>query len=279
MLPSIKMWGIISAMVLFYLLLNSKLSLFILLCESAQRKGSHHLVCFHSQILLSRAPLTRENQLVALAAWTPNFRDMPLATAHMTDPVTHICWSEQISPLAFSSQATWQAFNLSHCIEMHNTHSLSRAGQLSQTYFIHSAPILAPRNQPLTVNKQWLPLQESRMSRHTRFNPAEKGNRHDAWYISWYKYSSKVDTTIDPNPILYFYYAENVKNLSYLKYDLRICHREIHATLVKPGCACATTFLIPNKPRRGLADFNTESIMCCLTQRMIWQFCCIIIKI
>ena len=31
----------------------------------------------------------------------------------MTDPVTHMCWSEQISPLAYSSQAPWQAFNLS----------------------------------------------------------------------------------------------------------------------------------------------------------------------
>ena len=45
------------------------------------------------------------------------------------------------------------------------------------------------------------------------------------------------------------------------------------------GCACATTFLLPVKPRRGLADFNTESIVCCPTQRVIWQFCCIIIKI
>ena len=33
----------------------------------------------------SRAPLTRENQLVALAPWTPNFSDAPLATAHMPD--------------------------------------------------------------------------------------------------------------------------------------------------------------------------------------------------
>ena len=91
----------------------------------------------HSRIPLSCVPLTRENQLVALAPWTPNFSDAPLVTAHMTDPVTHMCWSEQISPLAYSSQATWQAFNLSHCIEMHNTHLLSCAGQLSQTYFTH----------------------------------------------------------------------------------------------------------------------------------------------
>ena len=45
------------------------------------------------------------------------------------------------------------------------------------------------------------------------------------------------------------------------------------------GRACGTTFLLPVKPRRGLADFSTESIVCCLTQHVIWQFCCIIIKI
>ena len=128
----------------------------------------------YSRILLSRALLTRENQLVALASWTPNFSDAPLATARMTDPATHMCWCEQISPLAHSSQATWQPFNLSHCIEMHNTHLLGRAGQLSQVYFTHWAQILTPRNLPPTVNKQWLPLRESRMSRHTRFNTSRK---------------------------------------------------------------------------------------------------------
>ena len=81
---------------------------------------------------------------------------------------------EQISPLAHSSQATWQPFNLSHCIEMDNTHLLGRAGQLSQAYFTHLAPILTPRNLPLTVNKQRPPLQESRMSGHTRFNTSRK---------------------------------------------------------------------------------------------------------
>ena len=41
-----------------------------------------------------------------------------------------MCWCEQISPLAHSSQGTWQPFNVSHCIEMHNTHLLGRAEQL-----------------------------------------------------------------------------------------------------------------------------------------------------
>ena len=44
----------------------------------------------YSQILLSRAPLTRGNQLVAVAPWTPNFSDSSLAAAHMTEPVTHM---------------------------------------------------------------------------------------------------------------------------------------------------------------------------------------------
>ena len=37
--------------------------------------------CWYSRIPLSCAPLTRENQLVALAPWTPNFSDATLATA------------------------------------------------------------------------------------------------------------------------------------------------------------------------------------------------------
>ena len=130
---------------------------------------------WYSRIPLSRAPLTRENQLVTLAPWTPNFSEAPPATARIYDrPVTHMCWCEQISPLAHSSQATWQPFNLSHCIEMHNTHLLGRAGQLSQVYFTHWAPILTPRNLPPTVNKQCPPLRKSRMSRHTRFNTSRK---------------------------------------------------------------------------------------------------------
>ena len=123
-----------------------------------------------------------------------------------------MCWREQISPLAHSSQATWQPFNLSHCIEMHNPHLLGRAGQLSQTYFTHSAPILTPSNLPPTVNKQWPPLRESRMSHSLQHQP-KNGNCRDERYISWYKCSWQVDTTIAPNPILYFYCVENIEIL------------------------------------------------------------------
>ena len=71
-----------------------------------------------------------------------------------------MCWCEQISPLAHSSQATWQPFNLSHCIEMHNTHLLGRAGQLSHAYFTHLANIqitgepLNSRSRILAPNKR-----------------------------------------------------------------------------------------------------------------------------
>ena len=38
-------------------------------------------------------------------------------------------------------------------------------------------------------------------------------NWRDERYISWYKCSWQVDTTISPNPILYFYCAENIEIL------------------------------------------------------------------
>ena len=79
-----------------------------------------------------------------------------------------------------------------------------------------------------------------------------------------------------------FLLCRKCQNLSYLKCDSRISHREAHPTLVKRGCAglaCVKPFLFSVKSRRSLADFNTEFIVCCLAQRVIWQFCCIIIKI
>ena len=156
-------------------------------------------------------------------------------------PVTHMGWCEQISPLAHSSQATWQPFYLSHCIEMHNTHLLGRTGQLSQAYFTHSAPILTPRNLPLTVNKQWPPLRESRMSRHTRFNTSRK----------------TVDTTIGPNPILYFYCVENVEILvRFANLSPRSSSNFGETRPRRAGRACVKPFLFPVKSRRSLADFN-----------------------
>ena len=51
MLPSVKRWGIISATILFYLLwIQLELSL-IFHFESAQRRGSHDLLCFYINTL------------------------------------------------------------------------------------------------------------------------------------------------------------------------------------------------------------------------------------
>ena len=80
---------------------------------------------------------------------------------------------------------------------MHNTHLLGRAGQLSQAYFTHSAPILTLRNLPPTVNKQWPPLRESRMSRHTRFNTSRK--TATAAMNGLFLGTNAVDRTIRPS--------------------------------------------------------------------------------
>ena len=164
----------------------------------------------YSRIPLSCVPLTRENQLVALAPWTTNFNDTPLATTHMTDLATHVCWSEQISPLTHSLQATWQPFNLSHCIEMHNTHLLGMQDnfvrRISHIWSKFNSVQSASDYQQTMAAIARVPYVTSYSLQHQPKN----GNCRDARYISWYKYSLQVDTTIDPNPILYFYYAENV---------------------------------------------------------------------
>ena len=142
-----------------------------------------------------------------------------------------MCWCEQISPLAHSSQGTWQPFNVSHCIEMHNTLLLGRAGQLSQAYFTHSPPILTLRNLPPTVNKQWPPLWESRMSRHTRFNTSRKTATAAMNGILFG--TNAVDRSIRPSARIRF--CISIVSKSYLKCDSRICHREAHPTLVNPA--------------------------------------------
>ena len=105
-----------------------------------------------------------------------------MGTNEYSQPASKSSWDSQdfgdvnmvVKMAHFHKSSRPQWVNLSHCIEMHNTHLLGRAGQLSQAYFTHSAPILTPRNLPPTVNKQWPPLRESRMSRHTHFNTSRK---------------------------------------------------------------------------------------------------------
>ena len=140
---------------------------------------------------------------------------------------------------------------------------------ISQTYFTHSAPILAPRNQPSTVNKQWPSLRESHMSHHTRFNPAEKRKlpRCTVYFLVQIQFTGRYNHQSESDFV--FLLCRKCQNLSYLIYNSRICHREAHATLVKPGRACATIFLLPVKPRHGLADFNTH----CCDLSLAWCRC------
>ena len=194
-----------------------------------------------------------------------------------------MCWCEQISALAHSSQATWQLFNLSHCIEMHNTHLLGRAGQLSQAYFAHSAPILTPRNLPPTVNKQWPPLRESRMSCHTCFNTSRK--MATAAMNGIFLGTNAVDRSIWPLVRNRFCISIVLKMSKSYLFEMLFANlsprRSSNFGETRPrraGRACVNPFLFPVKSRRSLADFNTESIVCCLAQRVIWQFCCIMIK-
>ena len=163
---------------------------------------------------------------------------------------------------------------------MHNT--AGRAGQLSQAYFTHSPPILTLRNLPPTVNKQWPPLWESRMSRHTRFNTSRK--TATAVMNGIFLGTNAVDRSIRPSARIRFCISIVSKmSKSYLKCDSQICHREAHPTLVKPGRAGPTAHAWSQfcflSSRDVVWLISTQNPSCCLAQRVIWQFCCIIIKI
>ena len=199
-----------------------------------------------------------------------------------------MCWCEQISPLAHSSRATWQPFNLSHCIEMHNTHLLGRTGQLSQAYFTHSAPILTPRDLPPTVNKQWPPWREYRILCQVTLasTPAEKRQlpRRTVYFLVQMQLTGRYDHRSESD---FCISIVSKMSKSYL-FEMRFANMSPRSSSnfgeTRPhraGRACVKPFLFPVKSRRkrSLADFNTESIVCCLAQRVIWQFCCIIIKI
>ena len=172
-----------------------------------------------------------------------------------------MCWCEQISPLAHSSQATWQPFNLSHC-----TIPTCWAAQDNLVRRISHIRLRFDSAQSASDCQQTMAAiaRILYVTSHSLQHQWKNGNCRDEWYISWYKCSWQVDTTIVPNPILYFYsICRKCRNLSYLKCDSRICHREAHPTLVKrsharAGRACVKPFLFPVKSRRyGLADFNT----------------------
>ena len=97
---------------------------------------------------------------------------------------------------------------------MHITHLLGRAGQLSQAYFhtfgsdFDSAQSASDCQQTMAAIAR-IPYVTSHSLQHQPKN----GNCRDERYISCYKCSWRVDTTIGPNPILYFYCAENIETL------------------------------------------------------------------
>ena len=100
----------------------------------------------------------------------------------------------------------------------------------------------------------------------------QKVLRCTVYFLVQIQFTGQQDHQI--NPILYFYYVGSVK-IRVIWNMISEFVRDAYVTLVKP----AAHGLFPVKPWRGLDDFNMESIMCCLTQRVIWQFCCTIFKI
>ena len=148
-----------------------------------------------------------------------------------------MCWCEQIYPLAHSSQATWQPFNLSHCIEMHNTHLLGRAGQLSQAYFTHSASILtrAICLRLSTNNGRHCENPVCHVTLDSAKKPVVKQQLPlwTVYFLVQMQLTCRYNHRFESDFV--FLLCRKCRNLSYLKCDLRICHREAHPTLVKRG--------------------------------------------
>ena len=120
-------------------------------------------------------------------------------------------WNEQISPPAHSSQATWQRFNLSQCIEMHNTHLLGHIGQLSQMYFTHLSPIWTAKSASDCQQTMAAIARVPYVTSHSLQRQPKNGKCRDARSNSRCKYGLQVDTTDRWSPILYFYYAGNAE--------------------------------------------------------------------
>ena len=172
-----------------------------------------------------------------------------------------MCWSEQISPLAHSRQATWQHFNLSHCIEMHNnTHLLGHRGQLSQTYFTHS-PRFWLRTICLQLSTNNGRHRENPVCHITlATTPAEKRKltQCTAYFLVQIQFTGRYDHRSESDFV--FLLCRKCRNLSYLQCDSRICHlREAHATLLNHSHACAKAFLFPVKPLVWLISTQTPS--------------------
>ena len=152
----------------------------------------------------------------------------------MTDRVTHMCWCEQISPLAHSSQATWQPFNLSHCIQMHNTHLprsqdnlVRRISHIRLWFWLRAILRLSTNNGRHCKN----PVCHVTLAS----TPAEKRQlpRWTVYFLVQMQFTGRSDHRSESDFV--FLLWRKCRNLSYLKCDSRICHREAHPTLVKRG--------------------------------------------
>ena len=140
-----------------------------------------------------------------------------------------------MSPLVHSSQATWQRFNLSHCIEMHNTHLLGRAGQLVRR-ISHIQLRFWLRAICLRLSTNNGRHCENSVCHVTLAStPAEK--RQLLWWTVYFLVQMQLTGRYDhrSESDFVFLLCRKCRNLSYLKCDLRICHREAHPTLVKRG--------------------------------------------
>ena len=147
-----------------------------------------------------------------------------------------MCWCEQISPLAHLSKATWQPFNLSHCIEMHNTHLLGRAGQLRHISHIQLRFWLRAICLRLSTNNGC--HRENPVCHVTLAStPAEKRQlpRWTVYLLVQMQSTGLYDQRSEYDFV--FLLCRKWRNLSYLKCDSRICHGEAHPTSVKHGHA------------------------------------------
>ena len=144
-----------------------------------------------------------------------------------------MCWCEQISALAHSSQATWQLFNLSHCIEMHNTHLLGRADNLVRRilhirlrFWLHAICLRLSTNNGRHCEN---PVCHVTLAS----TPAKKWQlpRWTVYFLVQMQLTGRYDHWSESDFV--FLLCWKCRNLTYLKCYSRICHPDAHLTLVK----------------------------------------------
>ena len=114
---------------------------------------------------------------------------------------------------------------------MHNTHLLSRAGQLSQAYF--TLRLRFDSAQSASDCQQTMAAIASHSLQHQRKN--SNIPRWTVYFLVQMQLTGRCDHR--PESDFVFVLCRKCRNLSYLKCDSRICHREARPTLVKRGHA------------------------------------------